>query len=412
MSKPLEWRDLSLLVVLLALGVFFGLLAPQYLSARNLSMLTIEFAITSVLSLGMLLVILPGHIDLSAGSGVGLIGGVAAVLIMRYEVPAELAMLAAIALALLLWRAQGFVIWSQGIPAFIITLGGLLACKGLFWLTIRNQTVPVSPGGQSNLLSVLTTTYLPPVPSYLLGAVVIGLLGLSALRSHRRACQEAAVQAKTPPDGELAFLRWLLAAQALALVVLTCGQFRGLPLPLLILATVAVVVQVVTQHTRLGRALYAIGGNEEAAVLSGIPVGKVVPAVPVPVAIRILGNLSKPEFQLADPLKTVAALTSSIARGQGKELLGKLTGQAGGGALGGALGNVLSGKQGGGQGGGLPTSLPTSLPANLPANLPTSLPTSPAGGGQPAPVNNAQQQLQDAQKRLQQGGRLPGLFGR
>jgi hypothetical protein len=147
-------------------------------------------------------------------------------------------------------------------------------------------------------------------------------------------------------------------------------------------------------------------------VISQLTAGKVVPAVPVPVAIRILGNLSKPEFQLADPLKTVAALTSSIARGQGKELLGKLTGQAGGGALGGALGNVLSGKQGGGQGGGLPTSLPTSLPANLPANLPTSLPTSPAGGGQPAPVNNAQQQLQDAQKRLQQGGRLPGLFGR
>ncbi|MBP8196182.1 MAG: ATPase [Deltaproteobacteria bacterium] len=311
MSKPLEWRDLSLLVVLLALGVFFGLLAPQYLSARNLSMLTIEFAITSVLSLGMLLVILPGHIDLSAGSGVGLIGGVAAVLIMRYEVPAELAMLAAIALALLLWRAQGFVIWSQGIPAFIITLGGLLACKGLFWLTIRNQTVPVSPGGQSNLLSVLTTTYLPPVPSYLLGAVVIGLLGLSALRSHRRACQEAAVQAKTPPDGELAFLRWLLAAQALALVVLTCGQFRGLPLPLLILATVAVVVQVVTQHTRLGRALYAIGGNEEAAVLSGIPVGKVVVT-----AYTLLGGL----VALTGLLQTAYAGASTTTVGELMEL--------------------------------------------------------------------------------------------
>ena len=311
MSKPLEWRDLSLLVVLLALGVFFGLLAPQYLSARNLSMLTIEFAITSVLSLGMLLVILPGHIDLSAGSGVGLIGGVAAVLIMRYEVPAELAMLAAIALALLLWRAQGFVIWSQGIPAFIITLGGLLACKGLFWLTIRNQTVPVSPGGQSNLLSVLTATYLPPVPSYLLGAVVIGLLGLSALRSHRRACQEAAVQAKTPPDGELAFLRWLLAAQALALVVLTCGQFRGLPLPLLILATVAVVVQVVTQHTRLGRALYAIGGNEEAAVLSGIPVGKVVVT-----AYTLLGAL----VGLTGLLQTAYAGASTTTVGELMEL--------------------------------------------------------------------------------------------
>ena len=244
-------------------------------------------------------------------SGVGLIGGVAAVLIMRYEVPAELAMLAAIALALLLWRAQGFVIWSQGIPAFIITLGGLLACKGLFWLTIRNQTVPVSPGGQSNLLSVLTTTYLPPVPSYLLGAVVIGLLGLSALRSHRRACQEAAVQAKTPPDGELAFLRWLLAAQALALVVLTCGQFRGLPLPLLILATVAVVVQVVTQHTRLGRALYAIGGNEEAAVLSGIPVGKVVVT-----AYTLLGGL----VALTGLLQTAYAGASTTTVGELMEL--------------------------------------------------------------------------------------------
>ncbi len=311
MSKPLEWRDLSLLVVLLALGLFFGLLAPQYLSARNLSMLTIEFAITSVLSLGMLLVILPGHIDLSAGSGVGLIGGVAAVLIMRYQVPAELAMLAAIALALLLWRAQGFVIWSQGIPAFIITLGGLLACKGLFWLTIRNQTVPVSPGGQSNLLSVLTTTYLPPMPSYLLGVAVIGLLGLAALRSHRRACQEAAVQAETPPDGELAFLRWLLASQALALVVLTCGQFRGLPLPLLILATVAVVVQVVTQHTRLGRALYAIGGNEEAAVLSGIPVGKVVV-----MAFTLLGGL----VALTGLLQTAYAGASTTTVGELMEL--------------------------------------------------------------------------------------------
>ena len=141
MSERMEWRDLSLLVVLLGLGLFFGLLAPQYLSARNLSMLTIEFAITSVLSLGMLLVILPGHIDLSAGSGVGLIGGVTAVLIMRYSLPAELAMVIGIGLALLLWRVQGFIIVSQGIPAFIITLGGLLAWKGLFWLTIANQTI-------------------------------------------------------------------------------------------------------------------------------------------------------------------------------------------------------------------------------------------------------------------------------
>lgn len=145
-------------------------------------------------------------------------------------------------------------------------------------------------------------------------------------------------------------------------------------------------------------------------LVSQLTAGKIVPAVPVPVAIKILGSLSKPEFQLADPVKTVAALATAIAKGKGQELLGKVGGPVGG-QLGGALGNVLSG-QGGASGqpgqGGLP-----SLPANLPANLPTSLPTSgqPATG-QPAPQNNVQQQLQDAQKRLQQKGGLPGLFGR
>jgi len=311
MSERLEWRDLSLLLVLLGLGLFFGLLAPQYLSARNLSMLTIEFAITSVLSLGMLLVILPGHIDLSAGSGVGLIGGVTAVLIMRFAVPAELAMLAGLGLSLLLWRVQGSIIVKQGIPAFIITLGGLLAFKGLFWLTIRNQTVPVSPGGQSNLLSVLTTTYLPPTPSYVLGAVVIGLLGLSTLRNHRQARQDAAAHNEPPPDGELGFFRWLIAAQALALLVILCGQFRGLPLPLLILATVALLVQVLTGHTRLGRALYAIGGNEEAAVLSGIPVGKVVVT-----AYTLLGGL----VALTGLLQTAYAGASTTTVGELMEL--------------------------------------------------------------------------------------------
>lgn len=311
MNERLEWRDLSLLLVLIGLGVFFGLLAPQYLSARNLTMLTIEFAITSVLSLGMLLVILPGHIDLSAGSGVGLIGGVAAVLIMRYSLPAELAMLVGVVLALLLWRFQGYIIVRQGIPAFIITLGGLLACKGLFWLCIRNQTVPVSPGGQSNLLSVLTTTYLSPRASYALVAAVIVVLGLAARRRHQHAVMDAKQHNEPAPDFELPLLRWMVTSQALALLALVCGQFRGLPLPLLILAVVAVMVQAVTRHTRLGRALYAIGGNEEAAVLSGIPVGKVVVT-----AYTLLGGLTA----LTGLLQTAYAGASTTTVGELMEL--------------------------------------------------------------------------------------------
>jgi D-xylose transport system permease protein len=283
MNESLQWRDLSLVAVLLLIGTFFAVAAPQYLSARNLSMLIIEFSITSVLALGMLLVILPGHIDLAAGSGVGLTGGVASVLIMRLHLPAPLALLAGLLLALLLWRAMGTIIVSQGIPAFIITLGGLLTCKGLFWLVIRNTTVPVAPGGQPNLFSILTTYYLPPLPSYLLGALVIAALGAARWRKLRRGERQPGGERS---DGELHFLRWLVTAQAIALLVLICAQFRGLPLPALILASVALVVHVLTQHTRLGRSLYAIGGNEEAAFLAGIPVGQTVVA-----AFTLMGAL-------------------------------------------------------------------------------------------------------------------------
>ena len=78
------------------------------------------------------------------------------------------------------------------------------------------------------------------------------------------------------PDSELRFLRWLVTAQAIAVVALICSEFRGLPLPALLLSAVAAAVHVLTRHTRFGRYLYAIGGNEEAAVLSGIPVRGVV----------------------------------------------------------------------------------------------------------------------------------------
>jgi D-xylose transport system permease protein len=322
MADSVRWRDLSLVAVLLLIGTFFAVAAPQYLSARNLSMLIIEFSITSVLALGMLLVILPGHIDLSAGSGVGLIGGVASVLIMRLHLPAPLALLAGLGLGLVVWRGMGTIIVSQGIPAFIITLGGLLACKGLFWLVIRNTTVPVAPGGQPNLYSILTTYYLPPLPSYLLGGAVIAALGLAQLRAARR---------EPGADRELHLLRWLVPAQAIALLVVLCAQFRGLPLPALILASVAAFIHVLARHTRLGRSLYAIGGNEEAAFLAGIPVGKTVVA-----AFTLMGGL----VAVTGFLQTAYAGASTTTVGELMELDAVAACVIGGASLRGGRGTV------------------------------------------------------------------------
>jgi D-xylose transport system permease protein len=264
-------RDFALLIALLGLGIFFTAQVPDFLSARNLSLLMIDFAITATLAVGMLLVILPGHIDLSAGSGVGLIGGITAVLVTNHQWPTPLAMLAGIAAALALWFTMGTLIVRERIPAFIITLGGLLVFKGLFWLVIQSHTVPIVVGGGSNLYSMLTTFYLPRSLGYALAAAIVAGMALV----HWRGRTARLTHGFTAEDSETGFLKLFIAAQIVFLFVIVTNQFKGVPLPALILGVVALCVYILTQHTPWGRYLYAIGGNEEASVISGIPVARV-----------------------------------------------------------------------------------------------------------------------------------------
>lgn len=264
-------RETVLLLALLLLCGFFAVASPAFLSARNLSLLVIELGITATLALGMLLVLLPGHIDLSAGSGVGLIGGIGAVLITEHQWPAPVAMLAGFGAALLIWFAMGALIVRQRIPAFIITLGGLLAFRGLFWMVIGSKTIPVAPGGQENFVSRLTSFYLSPA----LGYVLFGLVVASLVYGKLRAVRQRRVYGLPTDDGELTFLKLFIAAQLLLLFVVITNQFRGVPLAAVILGAVAFAVWVLTQHTPFGRYLYAIGGNEEAAVISGVPVQRI-----------------------------------------------------------------------------------------------------------------------------------------
>lgn len=261
-------RELSMLAALVAIWVFFAWQAPVFLSARNLSLLSIELAVTATLALGMLLVLLPGQIDLSAGSGVGLTGAVAAVLVFWHDVPVPLALLIAAVCAVGVWALMGALIAIERVPAFIMTLGGLLVFRGLHWLVIQNQTVPIVVGGDSNLYSSLTTAFLSPLAGYLLAAAVIAVMVGVSQRSRtrrRRAGMEMA-------DGESSFLSLFVGAQLLVLLVAVANGYRGMPLALVILGAVAVIVHIVTMHTPFGRYLYAVGGNEEAAVVSGVPV--------------------------------------------------------------------------------------------------------------------------------------------
>jgi D-xylose transport system permease protein len=272
MRTTADLRSFALPLALLAIVLYFAWREPTFLSPRNLTQLIVEFSIGGTLALGMFMILLTGQIDLSVGSGVGLIGGVAAVLVTQQDWPAPAALSAALVAAAILWALMGALIVGQRIPSFIITLGGLLVFKGLFWLVIRNSTVPVSRGDEDNLYSRLTTYFLPDAAGLAIAGTALAVVGLIAWRS-RVARRRHGLPVIAP--GRLATLGAATAAAAFGLVVV-CNHFRGVPLSLLVIFGTAAAVFFLTRHTPFGRYLYAIGGNEEAAVLSGIAVPRVL----------------------------------------------------------------------------------------------------------------------------------------
>ncbi len=271
-EPTVELQYLAMPLILVGIWLFFTAINPQFASPRNLSMLMIEVSVTATLAFGMLLVIVSGHIDLAAGSGVGLIGGIAAVLVFRYAWPSPLAMLAGLLSAILIWALMGLSIVRLRIQAFVVTLGGLLILKGLFWLVIESSTVPVVVGGSQNFFSSLTTVYLSPLASFIVMIVVAFALAYFVVteRAERQRAGLAVVSA------ELLFLKGMVAVQGLLLIVLVCNRFRGVPASFLILCAFALAAHQLVTHTAFGRYLYAIGGNEAAAHACGVPVERSV----------------------------------------------------------------------------------------------------------------------------------------
>jgi D-xylose transport system permease protein len=306
MDKRIALRDFSLLIALVLIAGYFYTRDPRFLSARNLAQLGIELSATAVLGLGMLLIILPGHIDLSVGSGVGLVGATAAVLIVNHDWSALPALAVATLLSVILYAGMGWIIIRERVPAFIITLGGLLIFKGVHWLVIASETVPVVSGSGENLYSVLTTFNLPKVSGLSTGALCIILLGLAMWRGHQRR-----VSRGFESDGELIFLRWFLSSQVIGLFVLVMNQYKGVPLAALLLGLVALAVHILLTQTQLGRYLYAVGGNEAAALMAGVPVKKVVLG-----AFAIMGLI----VALAGFLQTAFGGATTTTTGQLMEL--------------------------------------------------------------------------------------------
>ncbi|WP_299847465.1 multiple monosaccharide ABC transporter permease [uncultured Paracoccus sp.] len=270
-------REYGILFALVAIMLFFQIATGGILFRPvNLTNLFLQNSYIVIMAVGMLLVIVSGHIDLSVGSVCGFIGALAAIMIVQFHVPFMLAGIICLAVGGLIGAVQGYWIAYWKIPSFIVTLAGMLVFKGLALWLLAGQSVGPFPAQfqliASGFIPDLFGVGRPNVFSLVVGIAVAALILWLAVRNRR--AQEAAGVAEEP----FAFFAAKNAAIFLALVWVSwsMANFRGLPNVLIVMALLIAIYSFVSQRTTLGRRIYAIGGNAKAATLSGIKSDRLV----------------------------------------------------------------------------------------------------------------------------------------
>ncbi len=247
-----------------------------FLGAVNFSKLLQQMAVTGILAVGMLMVIVSGNIDLSVGAVVGLAGGIAAITQGRGLV---FSLGSAIVVGLIIGIIQGTLTAYVNIPAFIVTLGGLQAWRGVILKLTHGKTFPVElPEFRS-----LGRDFLDPRIGIGLAVIAIGVLIWSNLR-RQRARKRLGLTVLSA--GALA-ARIVIPSVVIVAFIYLMNKAGGVPIPVLFLLAVAVAGAFVTANTTFGRYLYAIGGNPDAARLSGINLKRYVLA-----AFCVMGALA------------------------------------------------------------------------------------------------------------------------
>ena len=270
-------RQYGMLVALALIIILFQVWSGGILLLPgNVTNLVQQNSYILILAIGMMIVIIAGHIDLSVGSVVAFIGGLTAKMIMMWHVPWPVAVIAAIAVGAAVGCWQGFWIAYVGIPAFIVTLGGMLLFRG-FALLVVDRTI----GGLPNSFNNITIGSLPNALGFLgqldgltvlIGVIAIVGMVLTQLRS-RRALTKSHLQV----DPIAAFIgKNVVAAAVIGFITYLLAQSAGgTPIVLVIVGVLVILYTFITQNTIFGRHIYAMGGNLASAKLSGVKTKRV-----------------------------------------------------------------------------------------------------------------------------------------
>ncbi|WP_336320340.1 sugar ABC transporter permease [Streptomyces lavendofoliae] len=262
-----ELGSLPVLLSLVSIWLVFVTLDDSFLSPRNLSNLSVDIVGTGLIAVGVVFVLLIGEIDLSVGSVSGLAAAVFAVLNVHHGMPEGLAVLLAVVMGTAIGALHGFFFARVGVPAFVVTLAGLLGWNGLMLYVLGTSgTINLDDEG---LVAMLTGHYFHDV-AVAYGVAALGTAGylLVSLRDARR---RVAAGVPSRSRGGIAVRTAVLGTAAFA-TAFVLNRFQGLPLALLLFVVVLVGLDHVLRRTTYGRMIFAIGGGVEAARRAGLAV--------------------------------------------------------------------------------------------------------------------------------------------
>jgi putative multiple sugar transport system permease protein len=346
-----QLRQVGLIIALLAITVYFQIATNGItLKPINVSNLIVQNSYILILAVGMVMVIIAGHIDLSVGSIVAFTGAMAGVMITQWNIPWWVAIVLSLIVGALVGAWQGFWIAYFGIPAFIVTLAGMLTFRGLTQIALQNQQISPFPdefrafgsgflpdlGGGTTLLEPLTMG---------IGILATALLVAQGIRS-RLARKKFAVE-----DEPFAWfvLKLVFSTGIILYITYLLASYRGTPIVLVVLGVLTVVYAAVMANSVFGRHVYAIGGNLNAAALSGIKTKWVTFMVFVNMGVisALAGLIFTAQLNLANPkagdgfeLDAIAAVFIGGAAVTGG--IGTVTGAIIGGLIIGLLNNGMS----------------------------------------------------------------------
>lgn len=355
-------REYGLLFALIAIMAFFQIVTNgTLLKPVNVTNLLLQNSYIVIMALGMLMVIVAGHIDLSVGSVMGFVGALAAVMIVEFDQPTWITILTCIAAGGLIGAAQGYWVAYWGIPSFIVTLAGMLVFRGASLWLLEGQSLGPFP----REFQMMANGFVPDIfpaglgesVASLLGerrvnmlALVTGLVAASLVLSLelKKRAQNRAYGMNSEPAAFF-WARVGIIAFALVFILFKLSTFRGLPNVLLTMGVLTILYAFFTERTVTGRRIYALGGNIKAAKLSGVRTERLtfLAFVNMGVLAAIAGmvfaarlNSATPKAGFALELDVIAAVFIGGASMSGG--VGKIVGAVVGAFLMGVLNNGMS----------------------------------------------------------------------